>query len=123
MLIQSGFRPFGVGRKAVRPVLVENGLATNAKQKEVALDKAVPYQTEIISVEPISTFTQEDVWHFHLRIKRGFRHQIRCHLAWLGFPIVGDILYGGFTAEYLALTAQGLSFLNPADGKPLQFSI
>jgi len=27
-------------------------------------------------------------------IRRGFRHQVRAHLAHLGYPILGDPLYG-----------------------------
>ncbi len=27
-------------------------------------------------------------------IPRGFRHQVRAHLAFLGYPILGDALYG-----------------------------
>lgn len=30
-----------------------------------------------------------------LRMERGFRHQIRAHLAALGAPLIGDNLYGG----------------------------
>ncbi|MDP2792236.1 MAG: RNA pseudouridine synthase [Rectinemataceae bacterium] len=36
-------------------------------------------------------------------IASGFRHQIRAHLAWAGYPIVGDSLYGGRAASRLWL--------------------
>jgi 23S rRNA pseudouridine1911/1915/1917 synthase len=36
-----------------------------------------------------------------LSVERAFRHQIRAHLAYLGFPIAGDALYGGPAAPAL----------------------
>ena len=40
-----------------------------------------------------------------INLKTGLRHQIRAQLAHLGFPIVGDELYGGIQAERLFLHA------------------
>jgi 23S rRNA pseudouridine1911/1915/1917 synthase len=54
-----------------------------------------------------------------VRIDRGFRHQIRCHLAWLGYPLINDALYGGASRpEYpgLALLAGAISFPDPLTG-------
>ena len=36
-------------------------------------------------------------------IASGFRHQVRAHLAWAGYPITGDSLYGGKAATRLYL--------------------
>ncbi len=36
-----------------------------------------------------------------LSVERAFRHQIRVHLAYLGYPIAGDALYGGAAASEL----------------------
>ncbi len=40
-----------------------------------------------------------------INLKTGLRHQIRAQLAHLGFPIVGDELYGGVKAERIFLHA------------------
>jgi 23S rRNA pseudouridine1911/1915/1917 synthase len=136
IVIETGFRPYGPGRKTVRPVVHEGN----------------PYRTEVLSMESRGDYTL-----FRARIQRGFRHQIRCHLAWLGYPLVNDLLYGGrilagfpaldnegSPAEYstspserrvlfpaessvetplLALRAQGISFCDPASGEYREYSL
>lgn len=45
-----------------------------------------------------------------VNLKTGLRHQIRAQLAHLGFPILGDELYGGKKAERLFLHAYRYEF-------------
>jgi len=46
-------------------------------------------------------------------ISKGFRHQIRAHMAWCGYPIWGDKLYGGADAPRLCLECHQLELENP----------
>jgi hypothetical protein len=55
-------------------------------------------------------------------LARGFRHQIRAQLAWIGLPIRGDPLYGGETDERLRLYAVRLSFAHPETGSAMSLS-
>jgi len=108
-VIESYFRPYGPGRKLVRPV-IEDG----KKHKEIAKDKGNHYRTEIINIDG-NVFT--------VRIKRGFRHQIRCHLCWVGFPILNDPLYSFDVQGILALRAHKLLFIDPAAGNLREYGI
>lgn len=54
------------------------------------------------------------------RLITGRRHQIRVHLASLGFPLVGDVLYGGpKDARGLMLHAWRERLAHPATGEQL----
>lgn len=55
------------------------------------------------------------------RPRTGRTHQIRVHLAHLGFPILGDELYGGQTSgtKRLLLHARSLGFAHPRTGDRL----
>jgi 23S rRNA pseudouridine1911/1915/1917 synthase len=115
--IESCFRAYGPGRKTVRPVIDFGENMPHGKKKEIADDFSKPYKTEVIE----SKKTEENYRQFTIRIKRGFRHQIRCHLAWIGYPILNDPVYGfeqtnSASLEYLCLCAQGLFFFDPHDG-------
>ncbi len=57
-------------------------------------------------------------------LQTGRTHQIRVHMAHIGHPIAGDVLYGG--AATAALSRQGLhayrlAFAHPATGEALEF--
>jgi 23S rRNA pseudouridine1911/1915/1917 synthase len=63
-----------------------------------------------------------------LRIQKGSRHQIRVHLAALGHPIVGDILYGGKRGGFAGsstrhlLHAAEVQFIHPFTKKQIAIS-
>jgi 23S rRNA pseudouridine1911/1915/1917 synthase len=118
LVIESYFRPFGAGRKFVRPV------TEIKKHYEIAKDRGNFYRTEIIGIN-------ENV--FTVQIKRGFRHQIRCHLYWIGFPVLNDPLYQ-YTSQSqplqqlpvnneLALRSHALFFYDPSTEKQKEYRI
>ena len=62
-----------------------------------------------------------DISRVELEPVTGRTHQLRVHLAAIGYPILGDILYGGRAAERLLLHAQSLGFVHPLKDEPLSF--
>ena len=51
----------------------------------------------------------------------GRTHQIRVHASESGFPIVGDLLYGGSGGDRLLLHAERLELRHPVTGKEMVF--
>ncbi len=102
--IYSDFRKFGPKGAQVRPL------------------QGTSYCTEV-------TLTQENDQMFNAscKITKGYRHQVRCHLSWLGFPIVGDPIYNPETKNTenssFYFTADYISFPHPVTGTTVTYSL
>lgn len=79
----SYFRGYGEGNKTVRPVTKNSGKAALNK-----VGKLKEYFTDVKLLEK-----KGNILKVQCRITNGYRHQVRCHLAWAGLPIIGDSLY------------------------------
>jgi 23S rRNA pseudouridine1911/1915/1917 synthase len=117
--IRSFFRPWGPGRKAVRPA----GEGLSPGRKGIAGDQGQPYTTEVLAWEQ-----REGSACFRLRLRRGFRHQIRCHLSWIGRPVRRDTLYGApeqgaESGRPFALRSRLISFPDPRTGEKREYSL
>lgn len=103
---ESFFRPFGQKGSEVRPV------TENAGKAAVKKAGSVVYRTDIM---------MEDENTALCHITRGFRHQVRCHLAWCGLPVQNDRLYNPLyrasqkqnEADIMKFTACRISFPHP----------
>ena len=108
--VSSKFRPFSLKSAQVRPVTINSGKAAQKKCSEKI------YTTEI--------FMDTDKLFAKCSIKEGYRHQVRCHLAWLGFPVRGDKLYNPLCSqnEEMQFFADYLKFPHPLTGKIVECS-
>ena len=117
--IQSYFRPYGIKGKKVAPVSVEE---YNNKAHAAKKCSPVIYTTRVIKIER----EQENYYKVLCCLTRGFRHQIRAHLAWKNYPIISDSLYNGVGMEEnvpLQLHASAVSFVHPVTGEKVFVSL
>ena len=100
--IESLFRHYGKGRKSVRPVMRDYPKAIVTKASNTLYCTAVEYIKEELGI-----------YYFICSLTNGFRHQIRSHLAWSGYPLVSDTLYGANENGEFGLKCFSISFINP----------
>ncbi len=89
--------------------------SSQAKGKKVLVSELETEGEEgELSVSPVSYNGDTNITILQVELKSGLRHQIRAQLAFLGYPLCGDLLYGGAKARRLYLHAQlyELNFLN-----------
>ena len=85
-----------------QPIAVTSGGPVYTKR---VIDPAgKPSVTEFFVAKQLPGFTVVG-----LRPQTGRAHQLRVHLAWLGYPIVGDKIYGPDERLYLEFIAQGMT--------------
>lgn len=103
--LESAFRPYGKGSVSVRPVIFETiHDESSVSKKTIAQKKAGTkiYCTNILSIAAYTGLSEQEKgreYRIDCSITQGFRHQIRCHLSWAQYPIIGDILYNPLTSE------------------------
>ncbi|MCP4678131.1 MAG: RluA family pseudouridine synthase [Deltaproteobacteria bacterium] len=96
--------------------------ASGPRGSRIKIDKAgVPATTFVRGIRSVGEYQLLEA-----RIHRGQRHQIRVHLARIGCPIVGDILYGlekrPAGLERLFLHASEVKTVHPVTAAPLVIS-
>ncbi len=113
-------------------VLTVSSASTAATRKPLIITekidgKEAESQISLLNVDNDSA--GKPLSRLNVEIKTGRKHQIRKHLAGLGFPVIGDRLYGynddngDKERENLQLKAVRLKFCCPETGKEKVFSL
>ena len=94
---------------------------TDRKRQAVHDKNSRPAVTHIEVAAVYDKFT-----HILCRLETGRTHQIRVHMAHIGHPVVGDIVYGRKKPEFgllgQALHAQRLEFVHPTTGETIKLT-
>ena len=111
--VGSLFRRYGENRSQVRPVVADS--------PKHLLDKTSG--TWYLTRVGYSGREDKDAHLFTCRLTSGFRHQVRVHMAWSGWPLDGDTVYQGKEADRLGLRAVAVEFPHPKTGRPFEIRL
>jgi tRNA pseudouridine32 synthase/23S rRNA pseudouridine746 synthase len=98
--------------------------ATATEQQPVRVDEAIDGRSAVSYFNRLRFDAERNRSLLDVRIETGRKHQIRRHAAYLGYPVVGDRLYGQpLQQDNLQLTAYFLSFTCPFTGETKTFNL
>lgn len=111
---------FGEGKLDKRYQAIVHGDFSILAQ-EYKMDQAVDGK----SSQSVFSFvaSKDDCSLVDVKLLTGRKHQIRQHLSRLGFPIVGDRLYGNSESKDLQLQSVSLRFICPITQKQQYFTV
>ncbi len=91
-------------------------------EEDLPLQITTPLDGKASESSVLSACSGETQSELVVEIKTGRKHQIRRHLSELGWPVLGDKLYGEKSAQgSLMLKADYLSFVCPVSGTPVSY--
>lgn len=100
LAIESYFRSYGKRGATVACVSSEEKAAEKKRLSASSFLTLVTRRGKVMAEEFEASAEASEI---EALIYSGFRHQIRAHMAWIGYPIAGDRLYGGVAASRLYL--------------------
>lgn len=107
------------GRAPQQPVVARSPIARNGDRYQCA-PHGQPAETQFRPLGsmpgPGGTLTR-----IQATPMTGRTHQIRVHASSMGFPILGDSLYGGARAHRVYLHSESIEFLHPATQEKVRF--
>ncbi len=93
-----------------QPIRVKDGCTITREVGEGGKESRTHYE---------ALATDGKVTLVRLRLETGRTHQIRVHMSWLGYPLVGDTMYGTDETEMTrhALHCDNMTFTHPLTGE------
>jgi len=99
-----------VDGKIIEPITIEKRLKKIQKGGRTFTVLAKDGDDAITHIEPIAISGNRT--QIKVVIESGRTHQIRVHLKSIGYPIIGDKIYGGYEFERLMLHSRKIEFLD-----------
>ena len=114
----------------VRGVLKKDSDSINAPIGRHKTDRKRQAVTETNSRHAVTHYEvlerYDGFTHVRLRLETGRTHQIRVHMAHIGFPVLGDTIYGRKKPELglgsQCLHASKLRFVHPSSNEPIELT-